>query len=104
MLNYRLVATHKEAKRSQKSQRQERGRRKDASGQIAVKRNKEGRFAELLAWAKQGTFFNDTTEMPLRSELLLITLDCWNQHAKTLLRWSQVGVKVLFHPCKSVCI
>lgn len=93
-----------EAKRSQKSLRQEWGRRKNASGQIVVKRNKEGKFATLLAWAMQHTFFNDTTEMPLRSELLLITLDCWNQHAKTLQRWSQVGVKVLFHPHKSVCI
>lgn len=102
MLSYRLVATRGEAKRSQKSQRQEWGRRKEASGQIAVKRNKERMFAELLAWAMQRTFFNDTTEMPLRLEL--ITLDCWNQHAKTLLRWSQAGVKVLFHPHKSVCI
>lgn len=38
-----------EAKRSQKSLRQEWGRRKDASGQIVVKRNKEGKFATLLA-------------------------------------------------------
>lgn len=54
---------------------------KETSGRIAVKRNKEGTFAELLSWAMQRTFFNGTTEMPLRLELLLITGDCWNPPA-----------------------
>lgn len=50
-------------------------------GADASKRKKEETLEEL-SWTTQCIFCNDTREMPLRLEFLLITLDCWNYMQK----------------------